>query len=455
MQVSLPVVEEQQDSNATVTALSLFASCPRKYYLSRYLGFEGRPRKPGEAALASGEPADLSAAEFGTQVHALLAGNPVPEPAPEALRLAEVFRQSPLGRRAARATRVAREFDFLMAMEDLVIRGQVDLWFEEGGELVVVDYKTDEVTTAEGPSSRPGLRAATAPLRARRGARGRPRPRPRLAPLPASQHPGGSGPDPYPNRKSRTDRSGLSGSAIQTRLSADRRRAVQALSLLPGPLPGRHRMGHFRSGSDPESATVRQRFLANPRRARTIFSLWTPIPPIFFWGCSICWKTSCGKLAEIFTTLPLVVTLTDLISAAALASRPACICAMLISNFATSPSVVAFCAVSHCASPLNTTCAPNFTPPAADCTFCPAFIMGFGLPALAGGARLAGGTVVMPQASCELLHWFTLTATSAGRDCLVLKRSMAPLTLAISPAATVVASRKAMPASASWVLPEW
>jgi ATP-dependent exoDNAse (exonuclease V) beta subunit len=149
MQVSLPVVEEQQDSNATVTALSVFASCPRKYYLSHYLGFVGRPRKPGEAAIASGAPEDLSAGEFGTQVHALLAGNPVPEPAPDALRLAEVFRQSPLARRAARATRIAREFDFLMAMEDLVIRGQVDLWFEEGGELVVVDYKTDEVSTAE------------------------------------------------------------------------------------------------------------------------------------------------------------------------------------------------------------------------------------------------------------------------------------------------------------------
>ena len=97
---------EQHDSNATVTALSLFASCPRKYYLSRYLGFDGRPRKPEDAALISDEPADLSAGEFGTQVHALLAGNPVPDPAPEALRLAEVFRQSPLGRRAARATRI-------------------------------------------------------------------------------------------------------------------------------------------------------------------------------------------------------------------------------------------------------------------------------------------------------------------------------------------------------------
>jgi ATP-dependent exoDNAse (exonuclease V) beta subunit len=151
--VSPPAVEAQQDGNATVTALSLFACCPRKYYLSRYLGFEGRPRKAGETGLSSDEPAglaaDLSASAFGTQVHALLAGNAVADPAPEALRLAEVFRRSPLGRRAARATRTAREFDFLMAMEDLVIRGQVDLWFEEGGELVVVDYKTDEVSGAE------------------------------------------------------------------------------------------------------------------------------------------------------------------------------------------------------------------------------------------------------------------------------------------------------------------
>src|ERR1035438_4876588 len=34
LEVSLPVAAEQQDSNATVTDLSLFASCPRKYYRS-------------------------------------------------------------------------------------------------------------------------------------------------------------------------------------------------------------------------------------------------------------------------------------------------------------------------------------------------------------------------------------------------------------------------------------
>ncbi len=127
--VSPPEVTGQQDSNATVTALAAFANCPRQYYLGHYLGFEGRPRKLAEAEEVGG----LSAGELGTQVHALLAGSPVPEPDEEALRLAEVFRQSPLGRRLARASRVEREFDFLMAVEDLVIRGQVDLWFEEGG----------------------------------------------------------------------------------------------------------------------------------------------------------------------------------------------------------------------------------------------------------------------------------------------------------------------------------
>jgi ATP-dependent exoDNAse (exonuclease V) beta subunit len=142
-----PVVEEQQDSNATVTALALFAACPRKYFLNRYLGFEGRVARRSEGA----SPAELDAGELGTQVHALLAGVAVALPDPEAVRLAEVFRQSPLGKRAANAVRIEREFDFLLAIADQVIVGQVDLWFEERGELVVVDYKTDAVSAAEAP----------------------------------------------------------------------------------------------------------------------------------------------------------------------------------------------------------------------------------------------------------------------------------------------------------------
>ncbi len=138
-----PELTDQQNTNATVTALAKFASCPREYFLSHYAGFDGRLRK-----IAEGD-ADLPASEFGTQVHALLAGNPPKEPDAEAVRLAGVFHQSALGKRVAKAARVEREFDFLMSVDDLVIRGQVDLWFEENGELAIVDYKTDDVTASQ------------------------------------------------------------------------------------------------------------------------------------------------------------------------------------------------------------------------------------------------------------------------------------------------------------------
>ena len=136
-----PVVSGQYESNATVTALTIFSNCPRAYYLGQYLGFHGER--------SGGRSEDLSAAELGSQTHALLAGQPVPDADPEAERLAAVFRASTLGRRAARATRAEREFDFLIAVGDLAISGQVDLWFEEGGELALVDYKTDDVTRAQ------------------------------------------------------------------------------------------------------------------------------------------------------------------------------------------------------------------------------------------------------------------------------------------------------------------
>jgi ATP-dependent exoDNAse (exonuclease V) beta subunit len=93
--------------------------------LSRYIGVE--PANDGSS--------------LGSEVHRILAGQ---APAsPEAAELAERFRKSDLGQRAARATRIEHEFDFLFYVADVVLRGQIDLWFEEAGELVLVDYKTD------------------------------------------------------------------------------------------------------------------------------------------------------------------------------------------------------------------------------------------------------------------------------------------------------------------------
>jgi CRISPR/Cas system-associated exonuclease Cas4 (RecB family) len=137
-----PMVSGQYESNATVTAVAAFALCPRRYYLTYYLGWEGRGG-------GDGRPGELSASDFGRQVHALLAGEAVDAPAPEAVELAERFHVSALGRRAAAATSAGREFAFLLAIEDVVVRGQIDLWFEEAGELTVVDYKTDQVSAGE------------------------------------------------------------------------------------------------------------------------------------------------------------------------------------------------------------------------------------------------------------------------------------------------------------------
>ncbi len=125
-----PVLSGQYDSSASVTSVAMFHACPRKYYLSRYLGLEPTPQGPGTGAI-----------ELGLDVHSALAGEPVEST--EALELKARFEASDLGQRTARAIRIEREFDFQLDCEDVILRGQIDLWFEEGGELVLVDYKTD------------------------------------------------------------------------------------------------------------------------------------------------------------------------------------------------------------------------------------------------------------------------------------------------------------------------
>jgi ATP-dependent exoDNAse (exonuclease V) beta subunit len=125
-----PVVSGQYDSAVAVTSVAMFQTCPRKYYLSRYLGLEPVADRPGTGAI-----------ELGLDVHSALAGETVESA--EASEMASRFRSSDLGRRAEAATRTEREFDFLFEIDDVIVRGQIDLWFEAGGELVLVDYKTD------------------------------------------------------------------------------------------------------------------------------------------------------------------------------------------------------------------------------------------------------------------------------------------------------------------------
>jgi hypothetical protein len=71
-----------------------------------------------------------------------------------ALKQAEVYRgvelvrwglSSPVLARAARSARVWRELPFVYHDQGSLIEGFVDLAFEEDGEMVVVDFKTDAV----------------------------------------------------------------------------------------------------------------------------------------------------------------------------------------------------------------------------------------------------------------------------------------------------------------------
>ncbi len=132
--LDLPAVSGQYDSAVAVTSVAMFQACPRRYFLSRYLGLEPVADRPGTGAV-----------ELGLDVHKALAGGVVESA--EANELASRFRSSELGRRAEAATRIEREFDFLFETEDVIVRGQIDLWFDEGmnagGELVIIDYKTD------------------------------------------------------------------------------------------------------------------------------------------------------------------------------------------------------------------------------------------------------------------------------------------------------------------------
>ncbi len=106
---------------------------------------------------------------FGSLVHAILARLEPPEPErleslrEEGVAYARTFGLGPedvehamglirdsmgAGRilaRAAAASKRRRELPFVFELEGRVIRGFIDLVFEEGGKLVVVDFKTDDV----------------------------------------------------------------------------------------------------------------------------------------------------------------------------------------------------------------------------------------------------------------------------------------------------------------------
>lgn len=145
MRVNPLTIKGQSDSEATVTDVALYAQCPRRYYYSRYVGVED-PGTAGRSESRSGEPA----AALGSAVHDLLAGAGDPQRASaEARRLASVFSRSELGKRVRNAAKVDREQGLLFPVRGRLLRGRVDLVFEDEAGRVLVDYKTDDVTAAQ------------------------------------------------------------------------------------------------------------------------------------------------------------------------------------------------------------------------------------------------------------------------------------------------------------------
>lgn len=127
-------LEEEREAPAgvAVTSLAVFDACPRRYFLQTALRWPQPGNGGGTGAMA-----------LGTEVHEYLGG--LREEASEEVRaLAGVFEASELGQRAKRAARREQEMDFLVEIGGTLVRGQIDLWFEEEGRGVVVDYKTDQ-----------------------------------------------------------------------------------------------------------------------------------------------------------------------------------------------------------------------------------------------------------------------------------------------------------------------
>ncbi len=140
----------QADSEAAVTSVALYATCPRRYYLSRYLGLESRV--PIGGGVPVDNPSEVSASELGTEVHQLLANTAEPGKASaRAQELADVFEKHPLAERVKRASYVARERSLLFPVGTTprLLRGTIDLYFEDADGGVLLDYKTVRVGPAD------------------------------------------------------------------------------------------------------------------------------------------------------------------------------------------------------------------------------------------------------------------------------------------------------------------
>ena len=111
----------------------------------------------GRAVHAVLQSVDLATGQgLEDTARAQAAAEGVPQREAEIVRLARVALESGTVKRAVASGRWWREVPVGAPVGDTVLEGFIDLLFEEEGELVVVDYKTDVVETEEEIAQRAG-----------------------------------------------------------------------------------------------------------------------------------------------------------------------------------------------------------------------------------------------------------------------------------------------------------
>ncbi len=152
------------------SALSAYHRCPYRFYAERVLGLPAVEERSGGTWSPAVEPALLTGTERGVLAHAVLQRldfrRPVPVPAATVVpagvrhpgsaeaaeidRLIERFAGGPLCARLASAGSARREEPFAFLLDQVLITGSFDVLAREAGEkMLVVDYKTDRVGSAE------------------------------------------------------------------------------------------------------------------------------------------------------------------------------------------------------------------------------------------------------------------------------------------------------------------
>ena len=158
-EIPMPPVHDVR--RLSYSALALFERCSYRFYAERVLGLPPRERVTGGS-----HSGGLIATEIGDAVHRLLESIPLDAPiAPERASLAETVRAwypdvteeeldrvgalvdaycaSPLAARLAGLHGARPERPFTFEHDDVLIRGRLDVHWQDGERALIVDYKSN------------------------------------------------------------------------------------------------------------------------------------------------------------------------------------------------------------------------------------------------------------------------------------------------------------------------